>query len=172
MMRLIPLFLVFSLLSVLAVGGGTAVLPEMQHMTVHTVHWLSDAQFRNIYSLGDVAPGPNMFMMLVIGYKLAGWAGMVVVGIAFFLPDCIITLFVNRWWVHLGGWPWRTSIQRGRAPVAIVLMTSGTYAITRLSIINAQTLGIAIVVFGILLWRHVNPGVLVLLGGAAYVLLS
>ncbi len=43
-----------------------------------------------------------MLMVLVIGYKLAGWAGMVVVGIAFFLPDCIITLFVNRLWVHSG----------------------------------------------------------------------
>ena len=80
MMRLIHLFLVFSLLSVLAVGGGTAVLPEMQHMTVHTFHWLTDAQFRNIYSLGQVAPGPNMLMVLVIGYQLAGWAGMIVVG--------------------------------------------------------------------------------------------
>jgi len=27
-------------------------------------------------------------------------------------------------------------------------------------------------VFGILLWRHINPDVLVLLGGAAYLLLS
>jgi hypothetical protein len=51
-------------------------------------------------------------------------------------------------------------------------MTSGTYAIARLSIVNAQTLAIAVVVFAILLWRHINPGVLVLVGGAAYVLLS
>jgi len=169
---LLKLFNDFGTLSLEAVGGGTAVLPEMQHMTVHTFHWLSDAQFRNIYSLGQVAPGPNMLMVLVIGYQLAGWAGMVVVGIGFFLPDCIITLFVNRWWVHLGGWPWRTSIQRGLAPVAIGLMTSGTYAIARLSIVDLPTLAIAAVVFGILLWRHINPGVLVLLGGAAYLLLS
>ena len=154
MTRLIHLFLVFALLSVMAVGGGTAVLPEMQHMTVHTFHWLTDAQFRNIYSIGQVAPGPNMLMVLVIGYQLAGWAGMVVVGIAFFLPDCVITLFVNRWWVHLGGWPWRTSIQRGLAPVAIGLMTSGTFAIARLSIVNVQTLAIAIAVFGIALAPH------------------
>ncbi len=172
MTRLIHLFLVFALLSVLAVGGGTAVLPEMQHMTVHTFNWLTDAQFRNIYSLGQVAPGPNMLMVLVIGSQLAGWAGMVVVGIGFFLPDCVITLFVNRWWVHLGGWPWRTSIQRGLAPVAVGLMTSGTFAIARLSIVDVQTLAIAIAVLGILLWRHVNPGVLVLMGGAVYVLLS
>jgi len=51
-------------------------------------------------------------------------------------------------------------------------MTSGTYAIARLSIVDLHTLAIAGVVFGILLWRHVNPGVLVLLGGAVYLLLS
>jgi chromate transporter len=166
------LFLVFSLLSVLAVGGGTAVLPQMQHMTVDTYHWLTDAQFRSIYSIGQVAPGPNMLMVLLIGYHLAGWAGMVVVGIAFFLPDCLLTLFVNRWWVHLGSWPWRISIQRGLAPVAIGLMLSGTYAIGRLSIIDPLTLVIGLSVFAILIWRHVNPGILVLIGGTVYMVLT
>ena len=172
MTRLIHLFLVFALLSVMAVGGGTAVLPEMQHMTTQTFHWLSDSQFRSIYSIGQVAPGPNMLMVLLIGYQLAGPAGMAVVGVAFFLPDCLITLFVNRWWVHLGGWPWRTAIQRGMAPLAIGLMSSGTYAIAKLSVIDPTTLIIALVVFGILLWRHINPGILVLIGGTAYMVLT
>jgi len=172
MTRLIHLFLVFSLLSVLAVGGGTAVLPQMQHMTVDTYHWLTDAQFRSIYSIGQVAPGPNMLMVLLIGYHLAGWAGMTVAGIGFFLPDCILTLFANRWWVHLGSWPWRLSIQRGLAPVAIGLMLSGTWAIARLSIIDPLTLAIGLAVFGILIWRHVNPGILVLIGGTVYMVLT
>jgi chromate transporter len=43
---------VFSLLSVLAVGGGTAVLPEMKTLTVDSYHWLSDDQFRDMYILG------------------------------------------------------------------------------------------------------------------------
>lgn len=175
MTRLIHLFLVFALLGVLAMGGGTAVLPEMQHMTVHTFHWLSDKQFRDIYSLGQVAPGPNMLMVLVIGYRLAGALGALVVGIGFFVPDCILTLVVNRWWEHLKS-PWRVSVQRGMAPVAIGLMLSGTWAIARLAIfngarINFEALLIGAVVFGILIWRHVNPGVLVVLGGIAYLLL-
>lgn len=169
--RLIKLFVVFSLLSVLALGGGNSVLPEMRHMTVHRLHWLTDAQFRSMYSLGQVVPGPNMLMVLVIGYHLAGWLGTIVVGIAFFLPDFLIALYVNRLWLRLGGWPWRISIQRGLAPVAIGLMISGTYTIARLSIVDVPTLAIALVVLAILLWRHVNPGVLVLAGGAAYALL-
>ncbi len=171
-LRLLHLFLVFSLLSVLALGGGNSILPEMRHMTVHRLNWLTDAQFRSIYSLGQVVPGPNMLMVLVIGYQLAGWLGMAVVGIAFFLPDFIIALSINRLWIHLGGWPWRVSIQRGLAPVAIGLMISGTYTIARLSIVDVTTLAIALVVLAILLWRHINPGILVLAGGAVCMLLS
>src|SRR5271156_1592342 len=100
MAKLLNLTWVFMLLAILAVGGGTAVLPEMEHMTVDQFHWVTKGQFRDIYSLGQVAPGPNMLMVLLIGYKLSGWAGALVVGAAFFLPDCVLTLFVNRVWVH------------------------------------------------------------------------
>jgi chromate transporter len=55
--KLISLAWVFALLSILAVGGGTAVLPEMQRMTVNQFHWVTERQFRDIYSLGQVAPG-------------------------------------------------------------------------------------------------------------------
>ena len=75
MAKLLNLSWVFALLGILAVGGGTAVLPEMQHMTVHHFHWLTDAEFRDIYSIGQVAPGPNMTMVILIGYKCrARWA--------------------------------------------------------------------------------------------------
>lgn len=176
--QLLKLGLVFTMLGILAVGGGTAVLPEMQHATVHWFS-LTDKGFRDIYSLGQVAPGPNMLMVMVIGYKLMGALGAAVVGIAFFLPDCVLTLFANRLWVHFEGSPWRLSVQRGMAPVAIGLMCAGTYAIARLTIVSPTTghmnplgLAIAIGVSAILLWRHVNPGLLVLLSGTIYMLLT
>jgi chromate transporter len=171
MTRIFQLVSVFAMLSLLALGGGNAVLPAMHHMTVHTHHWLTDQQFRSIYGLGQVAPGPNMLMVLAIGYQLAGWPGMAAVGVSFFLPSSAFALLINRWWHHLGGWPWRVSIQRGLAPVAIGLMLSGTYSIARISIVNVATVAIAAVVFAILFWRHVSPGILVLLGGAVYMML-
>ncbi len=171
MKRLFNLSWVFMLLSVLAVGGGTAVLPQMQHTTVDTFHWLTDAQFREIYSIGQVAPGPNMMMVLLIGYRLAGAAGAVIVGLSFFVPDFIIALTANRLWIRFHDSPWRLAVQRGLAPVAIGLMASGTYAIARLSIMNAASLAIAAVAFGILYWRHVPPALLVIAAGIAYVFL-
>jgi chromate transporter len=176
--QLLKLGLVFMMLSVLAVGGGTAVLPEMQHATVHWFN-LTNKQFRDIYSIGQVAPGPNMLMVLLIGYRLAGALGALVVGVAFFLPDCALTLAANRLWIHFSGSPWRQSVQQGLAPVAIGLMFAGTWAIARLSLVHMSdgsldfvAIGIAIAVTAILLWRHINPGVVVLVGGTAYMLLT
>jgi chromate transporter len=167
---LLNLTWVFALLSILAVGGGTAVLPQMQYMTVHQFHWITDSQFRDVYSLGQVAPGPNMLMVMLIGYRLAGAIGAAVVAVAFFLPDCVLTFFANRLWLRFEGSPWRTAIQRGLAPVAIGLMLSGTWAIARLSIFNVVGAVIAAATLAVLLWRHVNPVLLISAGGLIYLL--
>jgi chromate transporter len=172
MNKLLSLTLVFAMLSILAVGGGTALLPEMQRVLVHQYHWITDRQFRDIYSLGQVAPGPNMLMVMVIGYRLDGMLGAVVVAVAFFLPDCVMTFFANRLWQRYSGSPWRVAIQRGMAPIAIGLMLSGTYTVGALSLRKtpAPILGasIALVTLAILSWRRVNPVLLISAAGAIY----
>jgi chromate transporter len=168
--KILNLMWVFALLSLVAVGGGTAVLPEMRRMLVGHFHWLSDKQFREIYSIGQIAPGPNMLMVEVIGYRLAGALGAVVVALAFFIPDCLITFYVNRVWKRFEGSPWRTAIQRGMAPVAIGLMLSGTYTVAKISIVDLATGLLAVAVFGILYFRHVNPAILIIIGGTVILL--
>ena len=170
MQKLWNLGWVFALLSLVAVGGGTAILPEMERQVVHQFHWMGDKQFRDIYSLGQVAPGPNMLMVMVIGYRLAGAAGAAVVGFAFFLPDCILAFFVNRLWDRFSDSRWRTAVQRGLAPVAIGLMVSGTYALARLSIFNLTGFAIAGVTFALLSWRRLNPLLVISAGGLAYMI--
>jgi chromate transporter len=170
--KLISLAWVFALLSILAVGGGTAVLPEMQRMTVNQFHWVTERQFRDIYSLGQVAPGPNMLMVMVIGYRVAGYLGSMVVALAFFVPDCLLTLFANRMWLRYSDSPWRLAIQRAMAPIAIGLMLSGTYSIAQLSIHNFMSFAIAAGTLGVLMWRRINPLLLISVGGLAYLIFS
>ena len=57
MSLLINLALSFSLLSLLAVVGGTAVLPEMQSLLSHRFG-IDHTQFVHIYSFGQLALGP------------------------------------------------------------------------------------------------------------------
>ena len=78
MNHLVSLALSFGLLSLLAVGGGTAVLPEMQSLLAHQFG-IDHLRFVHIYSIGQIAPGPNMLMVLVIGFQVAGLVGAGVV---------------------------------------------------------------------------------------------
>lgn len=152
----------FALLSLLAVGGGAAVLPEMKETVVGQHHWLTDQQFVHVYSLGQVAPGPNMLMVQIIGDRVAGTKGALVALFAFFLPASILTFATGKLWDRLGNWPWRESIQRGLAPISIGLMLAGTITIARIAVTDPRTIALALAVTAILLWRKINPAYLIL----------
>ena len=165
MSQLPALVRVFAYLSLLTVGGGMAAFPELETLTVDVHHWLTFQQLVHLYSVGQMAPGPNMMMIVSIGEWAGGLPGAVVVLIAFFLPTALLALLVGRLWVRLERWPWRASIQRGLAPVSIGLLLGGCLAIARGAVTGWVTAAIAGVVFAILLSSRINPALLIL-GGA------
>lgn len=175
MNKIVELINVFALLSLLAVGGGTAVLPQMKHDTVQAHHWVTDTQFAEIYSLGQLAPGPNMTCVILIGYEVAGVAGLVAVLFAFFFPACLLCYFVSQIWDAAAGSPWRDAVQRGMAPIVIGLMLAGCYALGKTASFNPArdwdynllTLGIGAAVAVTLTVSRINPALTILGGGVA-----
>ena len=165
MTTLLRLLGVFGMLSVLAVGGGLAVLPEMKKLTVEQYHWVTADQFVDFYSLGQMAPGPNMVMVTLIGYKVAGLAGAISVLVAFFLPASVLTFGANRLWHRLSAWPWRESIRRGLGPVTVGLMIAGVISIGKVAIDVVGAGVLAVVVTALVLTTRINPALLIL-GGA------
>ena len=113
MSQLLALVRVFSYLSLLTVGGGLAAFPEMKKLVVDVHHWLSFTQLIHLYSMGQVAPGPNMMMIVAIGEWVYGIPGVVVVLIAFFAPTALLALLMGRLWKKLETWRWRASLERG-----------------------------------------------------------
>jgi len=159
---LLRLLGVFGMLSVLAVGGGLAVLPEMKNLTVEQYHWVTADQFVDFYSLGQMAPGPNMVMVTLIGYKVAGLVGAISVLVAFFLPASILTFGANRLWHRLSAWPWRESIRRGLGPVTVGLMLAGVISIGKVAIDVVGAAVLAVVVAMLVLTTRINPALLIL----------
>jgi chromate transporter len=173
MTKIVGLVNVFALLSLLAVGGGTAVLPQMKHDTTDIHHWVNDTQFAEIYSLGQLAPGPNMTCVILIGYEVSGWVGAVAVLCAFFFPSSLLCYVASSAWDSARGSPWRDAIQRGMAPIVIGLMLAGVYAVGKTASfdpargweVNAITLGIGAAVAGALTFTRINPALAILAGG-------
>ncbi len=171
MSQLPALLRVFAYLSLLTVGGGMAAFPELKTLAVDTHHWLTFPQLVHLYSVGQLAPGPNMMMIVPIGDWAGGVAGALIVAVAFFAPTAAFTFFVGRAWNRLEKWPWRTSIQQGLAPVSIGLLLAGCFTMAKGAIFGTETAAIAVGVLLILLKYKVNPALLVL-GGAVIGLLS
>jgi chromate transporter len=164
-MNQIPaLIRVFAYLSLLTVGGGMAAFPELKVLTVDVHHWLTFPQLIHLYSVGQMAPGPNMMMIVSIGQWAAGLPGAVVVFIAFFLPTALLAFFIGRVWTRVEKWPWRKSIQRGLTPVSIGLLLAGCLTMAKGAVTGWMTAAIALVVFAILLRSRINPALLVLAG--------
>lgn len=152
---------VFAYLSLLTVGGGMAAFPEMKILTVQVHKWLTFPQLIHLYSVGQMAPGPNMMMIVSIGEWAGGFLGAVITVIAFFAPTALLAFVVARLWKRLEKWPWRSSIQRGLAPVSIGLLLAGCFTMAKGAIRGLETATIAVATLMILLQYEVNPALLV-----------
>lgn len=152
---------VFAYLSLLTVGGGMAAFPEMKFLTVDVHRWLTFPQLVHLYSVGQMAPGPNMMMIVSIGEWAGGFLGALVTVIAFFGPTALLTFVVARLRKRLERWRWRPSIQQGLAPVSIGLLLAGSFTMARAAITGLETATIAVGVLLILLRYKINPALLV-----------
>ncbi len=130
-MIVLQLFLEFGLLSFVAFGGATALLPEMHRVVVENHHWLDDTTFTHLYAIAQAAPGPNVLVVTLIGWKVAGLSGALAATAAMCLPmSILIYLLIDRW-ESFAGKRWQKAISIGVAPLAVGLIFSGATLIAQ-----------------------------------------
>jgi len=120
----------FSLLSLITVGGVITVLPEMHRNVVEVHGWMSGAEFAQLFALAQAAPGPNILVVSLIGWKVAGLAGAVVATGAVCAPSSVLTYAVSKVWQRFRGARWRDVVEDGLVPLTVGLMLAGGYLIT------------------------------------------
>lgn len=111
-------------LSLLAIGGANAVLPEMHRHTVEVTGWLTDREFVDLFAIAQVAPGPNIIIVTLIGYQVAGIAGALTATAAMCAPTCLLTYWLGLTWEKYKEAPWRRLIQAGLVPVSVGLIAA------------------------------------------------
>ncbi len=126
---LLELGLYFSLLSLLSVGGMPSVIPEMHRYVVEYRGWISHNDFIEMFALGQAAPGPNVLIASLIGWKIAGVPGALVTLAAMCGPAAVLSFWVAGVWDRLQGTPWRAVAQRAMAPMVVGLIMSGGFVL-------------------------------------------
>ncbi|MBO9356197.1 chromate transporter [Bordetella petrii] len=154
---LMSLFVIFSQLSLLAFGGGNTILPEMQRQVVEVHQWMSNADFSALFALSQAAPGPNLMVVTLVGWHVAGWQGALMTSIAKFGPSSLLTAVALGLWERFKDKPWRRVVQAGIFPMTAGLMAASASLITEASV-HTWMLGlIAALVAGVTLFTRVHP---------------
>jgi chromate transporter len=118
----LQIVLLFGSLSLLSIGGGNSVLPEMHRQSVSDYHWLTDDQFAGVFAISQAAPGPSILIVTLIGYKAAGIFGALLATVAIMLPAGVLVYLVSRLWEHSAQSPIRAAIEKGFAPLTVGLV--------------------------------------------------
>ncbi len=125
------LFLHFLLLWFIAIGGPSTILPDIHRYVVEVHQLLTSAEFAEIYTLAQVAPGPNVMYVTLIGWHLAGWAGAAATTIPLLVPATTLTLLVGHLNERYPNAPIAGAIRRGLTPITIGLMLASATILMR-----------------------------------------
>ncbi len=128
---LTALFLHFLALWFVAVGGPSTILPDIHRYLVEVHHWLTNTQFAEIYTLAQVAPGPNVMYVTLIGWHLAGWKGAAATTIPLLVPATTLTLLAGHLNERYPNAPIGRAIRRGLTPITIGLMFASATILIR-----------------------------------------
>ena len=119
------------ILSVLAFGGANAVIPEIHRDVVTASHWMSDREFADLFAISQASPGPNILIVTLVGYHVAGVAGALVATAAMCGPTCLFVYFAGRVWTRFQHARWRMVVQAGLVPVSIGLIAAAAVVLAR-----------------------------------------
>jgi chromate transporter len=141
----------FATMSLFAIGGANSAVPEMHRYAVDVQHWLSDRQFGDTFALAQLTPGPNLIIVTLIGYHVAGIVGALVTTLAMCGPACVFTFFVGRASERFKKSAWHNALSRALVPVTLGLTAASATVIAASSDYNwialAITLGTALTAY-------------------------
>ena len=153
-------------LSLLAIGGVNAVIPEMQRQVVDVHHWMGAAEFSALFALGQASPGPNMLVAVLIGWRLAGLSGAAVATASMLGPTCVLAYAVFRVWGSARLARVRVVVQAGLTPVTVGLVLGAALLLARGSLTGPVGGAVTLVTAAVVVATRVNP-MWLLAGGAA-----
>jgi chromate transporter len=168
--QLLLLAKVFGGLSLLAFGGGNAIIPDMQRIVVDQYHWMPAREFLDLFAITRATPGPGSTIVLLIGQKVAGLQGAFVGGLAMYAPSSLLVFAGARVWHHTQDSKIVGILERALGPIAIGMIFASAVVLVRSTEHSILAWGTTAVATLLLTLTELNP--LIILGmGAAVALL-
>ena len=163
---LVQLAMTFGVLSILSIGGANATIPEIHRQVVLVHHWMDDTTFATLVAIGQSAPGPNVLIVSMIGWHIAGIFGLLAASLAIVLPSSLIALGVGRCLAVYQGSQGVVVVRRALAPIALGFMFASSIVMTQAAYQGRLSLAIVAAVAAIVYFTRISPVWSIAGGGA------
>lgn len=147
----------FMLLGLVAIGGANAVVPEMHRYVVEVERWMSDGEFAALFAIANAAPGPNVLIVTLVGWHVAGIAGALVTTAAMIGPTALIVYGVFHLWNRMKDAPWRPAVQNGLSAATVGLVAATAWILTLTTATNIRLAAVAIATAAVSYLTRLNP---------------
>jgi chromate transporter len=147
----------FALMSLFAIGGANSAVPEMHRYAVDVQHWLTDRQFADTFALAQLTPGPNVIIVTLIGYHVAGLPGALVTTLSMCGPTCMLAFFVGRTFDRFRGAAWQSALSGGLVPVTLGLTAASATVVATAADYNLAAMAVTLATALICYFVRINP---------------
>jgi chromate transporter len=107
----------------------------MKDEVVTRRRWMSEAEFLDLLGATNLIPGPNSTQMAIhIGYRRAGWLGLIAAGVCFIAPAAAIVLLCAWAYKRYGGLPQTQAVLYGVKPVIIAIVAFSLRGLIRTAV--------------------------------------
>jgi chromate transporter len=158
------LFLQFAIMSLLAFGGGQAVLPLIERESVAGRGWMTSAEFTAAVGVGYLIPGPVTTMAAFVGYMAGGPAGGVAATLGMFLAPTILAALAAAGVEKLARSRWVKAFGAGAAPAVVGLLGATLWSIAQKAVTSWPLAVVALLALLVAVRTKVQP-IWLLLGG-------
>ncbi|HKT61326.1 MAG TPA: chromate efflux transporter [Gemmatimonadales bacterium] len=162
----------FAKAAVVVFGSGLAVVPFLHGGAVGEYGWLTERQFLDAVAVSMITPGPVVITVAFIGYLVAGPVGGLVAALGMFLPTYLAVVLAAPSFHRVMGNRHLKAAVDGVTAAATGAIAGAVVVLGRRAIIDAATVGIAVVALLVLIRaRRVPEPLVIIAAGVAGILL-
>src|SRR4051812_15050163 len=127
-MKQADLFMAFFRVGMLGYGGGPSSIPLVQKEVVGRYKWMDGDEFGDVLALANALPGPIATKLAgYIGYRVAGFLGMVNAVAATILPTIFLMILLLTGLNAFKEQPWVNGASKAVIPVVAVMLVMMTW---------------------------------------------
>ncbi|MFJ1269736.1 chromate transporter [Legionella lytica] len=121
----------FGKIGLISLGGGNSMLKLLEYEAVNYRQWIGQEEFINMVGSSFVFPGLTAVKLsALIGYKAAGFTGLLLAVLCLNLPGLIMTIIGYQWLTSHGS-PATRKIMIGVQYGALALLAAASYSVAQ-----------------------------------------